>query len=137
MYPHLLKVQITIMLLVATANCLLASSIGDPHMAWFTVFAVILGFIVVDRLEWIDLSGWVANLVLIGVLYFTMRNFVGGNSSGKLISVANLLAYLQLTLYYQKKTPRLCWQLIVLVILQVILAAIFNLNFEHAIFFLI
>ena len=125
------------MLLVATANCLLASSIGDPQMAWFSVFVVIVGFIIVDRLEWIDLSGWVANIVLIGVLYFTMRNFVGGNSSGKLISVANLLAYLQLTLYYQKKTPRLCWQLIVLGILQVILAAIFNLNFEHAIFFLL
>ena len=137
MYPHLLKIQITIMFLVATGNCLLASSIGDPGMALFSVFAILIGFIVVDRLGWVDLSGWVANLVLIGVLYFTMRDFVGANSSGKLLSVANLLAYLQLTLYFQKKTPRLCWQLILLGILQVVLAAIFNLNFEHTVFFLL
>ena len=137
MYPHLLKIQIAVAAMVAVGGFVLGGNLRAFDICAISVVGAILAFVVVDRLKWFELSGWIANFVLIGILFLSMRDFIGGNSTEKLISVANLLAYLQVALAFQKKTPRLCWQLLVLSILQIVVAAIFNLNFEYWLYFVL
>ncbi|MEM9412292.1 MAG: DUF3488 and transglutaminase-like domain-containing protein, partial [Planctomycetota bacterium] len=137
MYPHLLKIQMVLMSLVAIGGFVLGSSIGDLVLAVFSIVGALAGFLVVDRWKGFDLSGWSANVVLIFILLYSMRDFIGGGSTAKLVAVAHLLVYLQIALFFQKKTPRLGWQILVLSILQMVLAAIFNLNFEYGVFFIL
>ena len=131
MHRDLLKIQLAMMSLVSCSSLLLGVSIGDRPLVVTSIAGAVTAFILVDRLRWIELSGWFANIVSIAVLVFTMREFVGAGSAGKLVAVANLLTYLLTVLMFQKKTPRLCWQLMILSVLQTSLAAIFNLNFEN------
>ena len=46
------------------------------------------------------------------------------------MAIANLLIYLQITLFYQRKNPRLYWQLAVLSLLQVVVSAALNVGVE-------
>ena len=131
------KIQVSMMLLVSCSSLLLGLSIGDLVLVVSAIFGALSAFVLVDRMQWIELSGWFANLVSIAVLFFTMRGFLGAGSAGKLIAVAYLLTFLLTVLMFQKKTPRLCWQLMVLSVLQTSLAAIFNLNFEHGYLFIV
>ena len=48
----------------------------------------------------------------------------------QLLAIANLLIYLQIVLFYQRKNPRLYWQLTVLSLLQVVVSAALNVGFE-------
>ena len=137
MYPHLLKIQIAVAALVAVGGFVLGSNLRAIDISVISIMGAVIAFTVVDRLKWFELSGWIANFVLLGILFLSMRDFIGGNSTEKLISVANLLAYLQVALAFQKKTPRLCWQLLLLSILQIVVAAIFNLNFEYGQYFIL
>ncbi len=135
MYPHLLKIQVAILLLVCNSSLLLGRSLNDTGMIAISIIGAIAAFEIVDRRKLLELSGWMANLVSILVLILTMNEFIGGGSTAKLVAVANLLAYLQCVLLFQKKTPRLCWQIMMLSVLQVIVAGIFNLNFENGLLF--
>ena len=137
MYPHLLKIQILMATLVVVGGYVLGNSVDDSNMVVASFVGTLFAFVIVDRLNLTELSGWFANLAMVAILFFSMSDFVGGNSTTKLISVAKLLTYLQIALFFQKKTPRLCWQLLVLSILQMLEAAIFNLNFEYGLHFIL
>lgn len=137
MYPNLLRVQLAMMLVASTGSVLLGRSLNDYQIVLVGVLGPLAAFLLVDRLRLVELSGWFANLVTIGVLIFTMWNFPGGGSTVKLVAVANLLAYLLTVLMFQAKTPRLCWQIMVLSTLQIIVAGIFNLNLEDGFLFAI
>ncbi len=137
MYPRILSIQVVMMLLACNSSLLLGRSLNNPEIIWISIFGAVAAFLVVDRMKLAELSGWMANLVCLLVLFYTMKDFIGGGSVTKLVSVANLLAYLLAVLLFQKKTPRLCWQIMVLSLLQVVVAAIFNLNFEDGWLFII
>ena len=137
MFKATAQTQTAMMLLVTCSSFLLGVSIGDNLLVSTSIVGTLTAFVLVDRLQWVELSGWFANLVSIGVLILTMRGFLGAGSAGKLVAVAYLLTYLLNVLMFQKKTPRLCWQLLVLSVLQTSLAAIFNLNFENGVIFII
>ena len=134
-YRHLSKIQLAMTLLVTIGGYVLGNSINNPSIVVASFVGPAVAFFVVDRLNWIEISGWKANVLLVLILVYSMQDFVGGDSATKLTSVAVLLSYLLIALCFQKKTPRLCWQILVLSILQMLEAAIFNLNFEYGIFF--
>ena len=75
-------------------------------------------------------------MVTWGILVLEMWNFFSVDGPGKLVAVATMLTYLINVLMFQRKTPRLIWQLIVLSLLQIVLGAIFSLDFEAGMLFL-
>ena len=103
MYRRLLHVQIAMMALMSCSSLLLGISIGDVTLVATSIIGAIVAFIFVDRLKWIELSGWFANIVSVGVLIFTMKEFIGAGSAGKLVAVAYLLTYLLTVLMFQKE----------------------------------
>jgi hypothetical protein len=112
--------------LVYLSSALLGFSQGNWQLAAISAAGGTLAWLLVDWLGWIQMPRWLANLLSIGVLVLTMRDFFRQDSSLQLVAVANLLVYLQTILLFQEKNPRQYWQLAVLNLLQVVVATIFT-----------
>ncbi len=129
--------QISLVSLVAVSGLLLGLSQGNMRLSFVAITGGLIAFFVVDLLRMFQLKGWLANVASIVILVFAMKDFMKGDSAIKLIAVSNLLVYLQTVLMFQEKTPRLVWQVMVLSLLQIVVAAIFNLNFEGGMLFIV
>jgi transglutaminase-like putative cysteine protease len=123
--------------LVYLSAVLLGFSQGNWKLAIISIIGGTLAWILVDWLNLIRMPRWLANVLSIGVLVMTMRDFFTNESSLQLLAVANLLVYLQTILLFQEKSPRQYWQLSVLNLLQVVVATIFTLEFEGGFLFLV
>jgi protein-glutamine gamma-glutamyltransferase len=117
---------------------LLGMSQGTAQPLLIASGAALLAWLVVDMLEWFSLPQWLANVLALIVTIFTVAVFFfTGDPTTQLIGVGNLLIYLQSILLFQKKSSRVYWQILVLGLLQVVVAAVFNLGFEGGVLFVI
>jgi transglutaminase-like putative cysteine protease len=123
--------------LVYLSAVLLGFSQGNWKLATISIIGGTLAWVLVDWLNLVRMPRWLANVLSIGVLALTMRDFFINESSLQLLAVANLLVYLQSILLFQEKSPRQYWQLSVLNLLQVVVATIFTLEFEGGFLFLV
>ncbi len=130
-------IQLTLLALVLISSLLLGMSMESMRMIAIGVVGAVIGFIVTDWFKLFRIRGFLANVASIVILFLAMKDFFSEDGMGKLVSVANLLVYLQTVLMFQEKTPRLNWQILVLSLLQVVVAAIFSLNFEAGLLFLV
>lgn len=128
--------EVTFVALVGLSALLLGYSQGNWQLAGISAGGAVLAWVLVDWLNWFRMPRWVANVLSIGVLIVTMKDFFGRDSSFQLVAVANLLVYLQTILLFQEKFPRQYWQLAVLNLLQVVVATIFTLQFEGGFLFI-
>ncbi|MEM7784711.1 MAG: transglutaminaseTgpA domain-containing protein, partial [Planctomycetota bacterium] len=94
-------------------------------------------FLAVDIFKIFKIRGIMANIASIMILLLAMKDFLPGDSNGKLESVATLLVYLQTVLMFQEKKTRLNWQILILSFLQVVVAAIFSVGLEAGLLFLL
>ncbi len=136
MIPVKRTMQISLVIMVCASGILLGLSQANAQLMIVGCFGAIAGFIIVDWLQLFQLKGWIANVASIAILLYSMSDFFDGNGAEKLISVSNLLVYLQTVLMFQEKNVRLNWQIMVLSLLQTVEAAIFNLNFEGGLLFI-
>ena len=128
-------IQLTLLGLVLISSWLLSMSMESMRMIAIGSIGAVLGFLVADCFKLFNIKGFLANVASIAILFLAMKDFFSVDGMGKLVSVANLLVYLQTVLMFQEKTPRLIWQILVLSLLQVVVAAIFSLNFEAGLLF--
>ncbi|TWT84822.1 Protein-glutamine gamma-glutamyltransferase [Planctomycetes bacterium CA13] len=116
---------------------------GDPDteaFAWGAVFVAIFGFVYVDWLEYFCLPPLVAYFAMIVSALYCVSGFVDFDVESKyyfslaiqqtnnrhLIAVSELLVLVQGILMLQAKTRRVCEQLCVFCLLELIVAAVFN-----------
>lgn len=131
-----LALQINLLVMVLISGLLLGWSMGSISIMVVAIAGAFLGFIICDWLDLFRIEGVLANVVTWGILVFVMWNFFSVDGPGKLVAVATMLTYLINVLMFQRKTPRLIWQLLVLSLLQIVLGAIFSLDFEAGMLFL-
>ena len=129
--------QLTLVALALIAAAMLAVSTGLYFLIPIVLVAGVGSFFVTDTLEWLSIEGWVANLASVAILSFAVMEFYPADSAGKLMAIAKLLVYLQAVLFFQMKTPRLNWQIMVLSLLQVVITTIFSIEFEGGVLFLL
>lgn len=128
--------QINLFVAVLISSTLLGIALESSSMIAVGVIGASLGFIFTDLIRLFHLRGLIANIASLLILYLAMKDFFALDGTGKLISVANLLVYLQTVLMFQEKTPRLNWQVMILSLLQVVVSGIFSLNLEGGLLFL-
>ena len=131
-----LSLQINLLVMLLLSGLLLGWSMESVAISIVAIVGAIFGFVICDWLKLFRIEGTLANIVTWGILFFVMWNFFSVDGPGKLIAVATMLTYLINVLMFQRKTPRLIWQLLVLSLLQVVLGAIFSLDFEAGMLFL-
>lgn len=127
------QLQICVATMAVLGTVLLGIEQHDATLSVVVFFAAVTSVLFTDALGWFALHHLVANaLALIAVIH-TVLNVTGQATELQLLTVADLLVYLQLILLYQVKTPRLYWQLMALSLLQVVVAAALNLIFVFGI----
>lgn len=122
--------QVNLFVAVLVSSTLLGIAMESMSMIAVGVIGATLGFLITDLMHLFQLRGVIANIASVLILFLAMKDFFSVDGTGKLVSVANLLVYLQTVLMFQNKTPRLNWQVMVLSLLQVVVSAIFSLDLE-------
>ncbi len=123
-------VQIHVAILAMIGAVLLGMGQGNSLLPLLAVFAAVTSVVFTDILGWFRLNRFVANLAALAALFFSLNDFLQPDMRAQLMAIANLLIYLQIVLFYQRKSPRLYWQLTVLSLLQVVVSAALNVGFE-------
>lgn len=120
--------QILLAILTILGTALLGSGQQNMSLTLLMLVAAPAAVVCTDIYQWFRLSRTLANLAAIGSVVYAMMQFFSSGFENQLLSVANLLVYLQLILLFQEKSHRLNWQLLVLSLLEVVVSAAMNLN---------
>jgi transglutaminase-like putative cysteine protease len=126
-------VQIHIAGLAIVGAVLLGMGQDNTMLPLLAVFAAVTSVIFTDTLHWFHLNRSVANGLALLALFFSLTDFMQANTRSQLLAIAHLLIYLQIVLFYQRKNDRLYWQLAVLSLLQIVVAAALNVGVEFGV----
>jgi transglutaminase-like putative cysteine protease len=102
----------------------------NPLLPGLIVLAVLGAALVTDVFRLLCLNRWLANLLALVAVAWALKDFFLMSSDGQLLAIANMLGYLQVVLLVQEKSARIYWQLLVLSLLQVVVAAALDLGPE-------
>ncbi len=130
-------IQIILVILVMVSTTMLAVSINHYYLIPLAFVASVGAFFLTDLFEWFSIEGWIANVISIAILGWSLFEFYPSDSAGKLIAVGRMLVFLQAVLVFQTKTPRLNWQIMVLSLLQLVITTIFSIEFEGSLLFFV
>ena len=112
--------ELVFFLMVILSSLLMGYSQDNWQLAAISAIGALVAWIIVDWLKWFQMPRWIANVLSVGVLVVTMKDFFNRDSSLQLISVANLFVYLQTILLFQEKQPRQYW-----------LAPVYRYRYQH------
>jgi transglutaminase-like putative cysteine protease len=92
--------------------------------------SALIALVVTDWFGWIKVPRSVGNLAAVASVAWTFREFtrLTNNREAQLLAISHMLIYLQVVLVFQAKTRRVHWQLLVLSVLQVVVAAALSLG---------
>lgn len=129
--------QIHLAALTTIGAILLGMGQRDSLLPLLGVFAAVSSVIFTDVLKWFQLHRIVANLAAVAAFFVSAQGFLDTDTRGQLAAVAKLLIYMQVVLFYQQKNPRLYWQLSLLSLLQVVVAAALNVRIESGLLLIV
>ena len=122
--------QINMAALVALGTLLLGMGQRSGWLATIVIVAAATSVYFTDILEQFQLSRRAANILAVVAVAMFLHDFLPADRPGYLPAIANLLIYLQIIHLYRKKTIRIYWQLAMLSLLQVVVAAVVSAGFE-------
>ncbi|MEA1952019.1 MAG: DUF3488 domain-containing protein, partial [Planctomycetota bacterium] len=121
--------QISVATLASLATLLLGMGQRSVAMPLIVVLAAFLSVWLADFTGWFRLKRIPAGIAAVVAMLFCLGELVPLHPATAIMTIARLLVYLQVILLFQKKDPRVYWQLIVLSLLQVVVATVFNQGF--------
>ncbi|HND51285.1 MAG TPA: DUF3488 and transglutaminase-like domain-containing protein [Pirellulaceae bacterium] len=127
------RLQILIAVLSMLGTFLLGTGQNNATLPLVMFVAAPLALYFTDRRGWFRLNRPVANIAALIAVSYALFDFFSNSVQNQLLAIANLLLYLQLVLLFQEKSPRLYWQLLVLSLLQVVVAAAMNLSVQFGV----
>ena len=117
--------QIATLTLVTLGNILLGMGQTDSNWPMVVLIAASLSFWVTDLNGWFRLNRTAAGLIAMVATVSAFWEAFPLSNTGSILSIAQLLVYLQLILLFQKKEVAIYWQLAVLSLLQVVVSSLF------------
>ncbi len=118
--------QINMALLAALGTLLMGMGERDALMPLLMLLAAPASVIITDVKRWFRLNRTAANLLGLAIVAVSLRETLRFEADAQLAVIPKLLVFLQLTLLFQEKDARIYWQLIMLGLSQVVVAALFN-----------
>jgi len=115
-------------LLAWLGTLLLGMGKADMSLPLLMFTVVVTAVYFTDIKQWFWLNRTAASVGALIAAIMTFSDFFGMGSEQHLVAIANLLVYLQIILLYQRKTTRVYWQLLMMSLLQVVVAAVINLS---------
>lgn len=125
--------QIHVAILAALGTLLLGMGQREPVLPILSIFAAATSVYFTDTIRWFVMSRTFGNIAALGAVLMSSFQFWTIASDQQLLAIANLLVYLQIILLYQQKNSTRYWEIAVLSLLQVVVAAALNLGFEFGV----
>jgi transglutaminase-like putative cysteine protease len=122
--------QLHTAVLAALGVLLVGLGHDSPLVPGILALAIITAVVVTDIFQWLKVNRLIANLLAVVAVVWSLKDFFLMASDGQLLAIANMLGYLQVVLLFQEKSARIYWQLLVLSLLQVVVAAALDLGPE-------
>lgn len=110
---------------------------AQPQVPLAAALTALAALVVTDLGGWLRLPRHAANLMAVAAVVFSLAGFLDKSSDDQLVTIAHMLCYLQIILSLQAKTRRIYWQLLVLGVLQVVVAAALDLGPQFAVLLLL
>ena len=95
--------------------------------------AAAFSVLVTDLMPRMRLNRMVGNLIAVAAVAWSLYDFLDRTSEQQLMAISQMLVILQVLLLFQEKTGRTYWQLLVLSLLQVVVAAALNSGLEFGV----
>ncbi len=118
--------QINMATLAALGTLLLGMGQREAGLPLLMLFAAITSVLVTDVTGWFRLNRTVANIAALGALLISARELLQFGHEEQVTGIIRLLIYVQIILLFQEKDDRTYWQLVMLSLLQVVLAAAYS-----------
>jgi hypothetical protein len=118
---HLVRGMIALLIVLATM--LLGVGERSAALTCVSLVALAVSAYVTDSAGMFQLKQTVANCAALGVVVVSAANAYHIDRHGQLLAVADLQSYLQYVLLFQRKTPRVYWQLALLSLGQMAIAS--------------
>lgn len=128
---RLLPALVALMAVLGTA--MLGVGGETPHMTPLVTLAAVCGVLFTDWLGWFHMPRLLVNVVAVGAMVVTLRDFLESSSARQLIAIAYLLICWEVVMLFQRKTVRVYWCIAVLSLLQVVVAAVINDDLQYAV----
>jgi len=90
--------------------------------------SALVALFVTDHKHWVTVPRTLGNIGALIAVSWSMRNFMRQAREDQLLTISHMLIYLQIVLVFQGKSRRVYWQLLVLSVLQVVVAAALSLG---------
>ena len=124
--------QIVLALLVSIAALMLGMGRREPRLPVFAIVAALVSLYGTDIRGWLRLNRWLANVAALGCVAYCLWNFFHVNQETQLLSIADLLIYLQIILLFQEKNERVYWQVSILTLLQIVVGSALTASLSFA-----
>lgn len=129
--------QLHVAVLAALGTLLLGMGQREAVLPILTIFAAATSVYFTDTLRWFVLSRTLGNIAALGAVVFSSFKFWTFSSDEQLLAIANLLVYLQIILLYQQKNSTRYWEIAVLSLLQVVVAAALSMGLEFGVLLMV
>ena len=120
--------QITLAALLTLGTLLLGIGQGSVLLPLLAAVAAVGSVWLTDVQGRVQLKHYMATLLALGTLGIFALDLLRLGRDNQLLAIANLLVYLQVVLQFQRKDMRIYWQLLMLSLLQVVVAAALSLS---------
>lgn len=118
--------QINMATLAALSTVLLDMGQRDRVLAPLVVLAALASVWITDVKRWFRLNRLIANLGGLAAVLLALRETLRFEGETRILTIGSLLVFLQVILLFQEKDERVYWQMIMLSLLQVVVATLFN-----------
>ena len=100
----------------------------DPSLALLMFTVAVTSVYLTDIKGWVRLNRLAASVGALTAAVIALSDIGHKQPDQQLIAIAHLLVYLQIVLLFQEKNARVYWQLIIMSLLQVVVAAVLSLS---------
>lgn len=123
------SLQINVAMLAIASNLLFAMGQHDSHLPVLVVVSAVASLWLTDARGWLRLNRLAATVLAVAVFALLARRMFSWDNVDSIRTIARLLVYLQVILLFERKDSRVYWQLIVLSLLLLVVATVFNQGF--------
>jgi hypothetical protein len=124
--PLHLALAATLGFLSFLSSLMLGLGQGDSFLPVLMGIAAVTGFILTDYRRVIQLGDWAVNAVVILIVCANIVDVMRHYGEDFAWSIARVLVFIQVVLFFREKSTRFCWQILLISLLQVAVSTVFH-----------
>ena len=125
-----MRLNYSIAVMLGFITCLSSFMLGlgqkDYMLPVLMTVAAVASFILTDYRRVIRLGDWTVNVLVLIIVFLTLGEMIKNRGEDLAFSIARVLVFVEMVLLFREKDPRFCWQILLISLLQVVVATVFQ-----------